>query len=178
MEDLTAAKPDQLELARGWITEFGDPIHETPDITDLKGVHLPSFGFQHGPATLAIVSIRGSLSVNALVGFLPEMKRAIAGLPPGLQFRMLEALKTSYMECPRVAWTIFPQTANRMGDVDRIQLSQVVRISDSDSAAFNRLVDAIQELTTLYVRTTQVVSGFIASDVTPGGRGRDPAGYS
>jgi len=153
------AEPPQLQLARRWVSELGDPIHETPDISDQDGVHIPSFGLTHGPVRLAIVAVRGSISVAALIQFPEELTQAARSLPSPLQARMLEALKACYLEYPRAAWTLFPTTAMRLGEVERIQLSEILRIQDGDANSFNRLVDAIQELTSLFVRSNQLIAG-------------------
>jgi len=164
----------QLALARRWAVQLGNTV-EPVQATDAQGDAVAAFGVRHGPIQLIILETpTGVLTVLAVITIPPELRQTIGRLPPEFQAKMQETLKLAFMDCPRVGWNLIPPTATLIGMVERFDLSENLRIVDSDVASFNRFADAIQEVVTLAVRGQQVYSTVFVGGPGPPSRATSP----
>ena len=135
--------------------------------TDPHGQVVPAIGIQHGPAKILVVERDGFLTMVAQIDIPAPMRESLSRFGIQLQEKMLETLKLAFMDVPRVGWTILPPSSTRIDQVERVLITELLRISESDIGSFNRFCDAIQELTTLVVRAIQVYTAPSKGSTSP-----------
>ncbi|MCI4332603.1 MAG: hypothetical protein L3K01_02565 [Thermoplasmata archaeon] len=158
---MTVELSPQLETARKWALALGNEV-EITTITDMANTKRPAIGIKHGSIGLLAAEINGTLSVAALLGVPPDFRTASSMLPADLRFQMLESVRQALMDCPRVGWTLLPQTTASIEQLEALQMLELMRLADGDVQSFNRFADAIQELVTMVVRVQSVFGALLA----------------
>jgi hypothetical protein len=156
----------QIELVRRWATMLGNTVESTT-MTNALGVSAPGLKIQHGNTGLAAVEVNGVVGVMAMLGIDPALRALVRGLSQEIQERMLSLVRNTLSETPRNGWTLFPTTVSRIGDLEAIQIVQLLRVEETDISSFNRLSDAIQELATATVRVQAVYGTVVPSSAGP-----------
>jgi hypothetical protein len=148
----------QLQLAEKWLKEIGNEVAPA-EATSQQGETFPALQVKHGQVALMVIDRNGVLSVLSILQIPPELRQTTQQLSNETQEQMLAVLRGALMENPRTGWTLFPPTVTRVGDLQAIQLNQLLKITGDESAAFNRLADAMQEVVTLTIKIGSIYGG-------------------
>ena len=163
---MTVPLTAQLELVGRWATELGNKVSQT-EATNPAGQSVPALQVQHGVVTLLVVDQSGTVAVLSIIQFPPEARKITRQLSNDVQERLLNIMRNAMMDNPRTGWTITPPTATRAGDVEVIQLVQLLRIDEQGTQSFNRLADALQELATMTIKVGSFYGGALRPGATP-----------
>lgn len=172
--------PDILGLARKWIEAAGDTV-QVVEIPLPEGGIASVLQVTHGTVTVQL-TVRGDLVLIGAGFEVPVDSRQKLGTLPGeTQVKLLLGLRVELESCHRVGFVLMPPTAANISQVERFIVSEVVYISADDPSTRNRLMDAIQEISTVGVRGAQVLGiaelAAGSTSVTTGSpRGQPPPG--
>lgn len=148
----------QLERVKRWLTDVGDVI--TPGQgTNSAGETLSGIQVQHGSVYLLVIDRNGVIAVTATLQVPPSLRSTLGQLSNEVQERLLIAVRSGMMDVPRIGWNIAPATSTRIGDVQTIQLIELMKVGEDEISGFNRLMDAIQELATMTIKIGAILGG-------------------
>lgn len=150
----------QLQLAEKWLREIGNEVSPA-DATSQQGETFPALQVKHGQVTVMVIDRNGVLTVLSVLQIPPELRQTTQQLSNETQEQMLAVLRGALMDNPRTGWTLFPSTVTRVGDLQAIQLNQLLKIIGDEASAFNRLADALQEVVTLTIRIGSIYGGVL-----------------
>lgn len=145
--------------------------------SDPNGKRVIALTIQHGAALLVAVEQNEVLGLLASMEFPKDLRDQVSQLPKKTQEKMLYTIKQVLMETPRIAWQMQPPTLTIMGELDKLQLSEFMRLDEDNPETFNRFADAIQELSTLVVRVGTVVGQLFTGASTGGGESPNASIY-
>jgi hypothetical protein len=153
---MAKAFPAQLELAEKWIRQMGKEVHRvTLDRND--GGKEPALAVRQGSVT---VHVRAEADCVVVFGLFPipkEVRARLSALPGALQIKMLQALRRELLIHSRSAFGLAPPTVRDLATLEGFSIEQLLRVGDDDPSSFNRLADAIIEVTSDGLRGASVV---------------------
>jgi hypothetical protein len=156
---------DRLKLAEKWLKEIGNEVSPA-EATNQQGETLPALQVKHGAVSVLVIDRNGVMTVLSVLQIPPELRLATQKLSNETQEQMLGVLRAALMDNPRTGWTLFPPTVTRVGDLQGIQMNQLFKIDGDQSAAFNRLADAMQEVVTMTVKVGSIFGGALRPGAT------------
>lgn len=157
---------DVLTLAEKWARDLGNVTARISGTTP-DGHEIPALSIKHGVFTVFCREEAGALHFSAILDIPADARSQLRKLDAPSQTRLLTTLKVALMENPRTGFGFFPVEFQRVYEIQKISLDQVVKISPDDSSTFNRFSDAIQELSTGLLKTVMVFSPVQLLQATP-----------
>lgn len=156
METTKKGAPPQLtpmlELAEKWAMGMGcQTARITATLPD--GTVEPALSIKRGQFVIFCKEQSGALLLLAILEIPSESRSRLRMLDKPTKDKLLTALKLAIMQNERTGFSLFPEDIQSVDELQKFSLSQIVRLSESDTSSFNRFADAIQELTTGIVRS-------------------------
>ena len=144
-----------LELAAKWAKDLGNQVIHIS--ASLPGGKIdPALSITHGTFVLFCKDLGESISLIGIVDIPPDSRARLRALSSDESSRMFMAFRLALMENPRSGFSFFPTDFKTIHEVQKFSLEQRFRVSESDTASFNRFADAIQELATGILRAAMV----------------------
>lgn len=152
------ALPPALATAQKWATDLGNQVTQ---VTAQRpgGPPEPALQIKHGAYVLfaKLGTEAGVLVIMAIADLPPEFRARLARLDEESKIKLYVALKFALVQNSRDAFEIHPVTSKNIAEVERFGITQMLRVEEGDTASFNRLADAIQELVTGLARASMAL---------------------
>lgn len=152
----TADAPDVLLLAETWARGMGK-VTKRVSFQTPNGGEIVVLTVMHGDKQVFVHKWNECISVFALMDIPEELTARIRTMSSHLQRRLEVGLQRELVSLGRTAFTFRPLPLESIAHLQRISVSQLIRISSGDLSSFNRYADAIQEVVTAIARAASIL---------------------
>lgn len=148
----------KLERIRSWLVAAGEGVTPAGGVS-AAGETIPGLQVQHGVVVVLVLDRNGVIAVTAQLQMPPDLAATLKNLGTDAQEKMLIAVRSGMMDLPRLGWNVMPATASRIGDVQTIQMIELLKVGEDEVTGFNRLMDAIQEIASMTIKVGAILGG-------------------
>lgn len=157
----TADAPDVLLLAENWARGMGK-VTKRVSFQTPNGGEIVVLTVMHGDKQVFVHEWNECISVFALMDLPEELTTRMRAMSSQLQRRLEVGLQRELVSLGRTAFTFRPLPLESIVHLQRISVSQLIRISSGDPSSFNRFADAIQEVVTSIARAASILAPILS----------------
>jgi len=151
-----ADAPDVLLLAEIWARAMGKSTKRV-SFQNPNGEGIVVLTVMHGDKQVFVHKQDECISVFALMDLPEELTSRIRAMSSQLQRRLEVGLQRELVSLGRTTFTFRPLPLESIAHLQRISVSQLIRISSGDLSSFNRYADVIQEVVTAIARAASIL---------------------
>lgn len=151
-----AARPPQLVLAQRWLEAAGDTV-EAAEGRGPEGDPIWTLVVTHGAIKLRVVPREDQLAVTVGFGVPAEARAKLRTLPDEVRKKLFVLFRQELLSCHRVGFLYQPTDAADISGIENFVVISLLVIGAKDLSTRNRLLDAIQEVTTTGLRAYQIL---------------------
>jgi hypothetical protein len=130
------------------------------------GTRQPGLLITHGAINILVREQGSCVAVFIVVKVPDDVRGKLANLMPEDKQRFYITLRGELSSNSRTAFSFIPQNLGDVGQLEALNIEQLLKISEDDVSSFNRFCDALQEIVTTTVKALSVF-GLLASIQEP-----------
>jgi len=156
--------PPQLQLVQRWVNALGMSTRPVTG-TGPDGVQVAGIEIHRGSAVIvafAPPAPEHCVVLKMIANFPASLRAAVGRLGDDSRRQLFDGVVAALQSNPRSGYQMIPPNINDVSQMQQISLEQVFRVTDGDTASFNRLLDGIQELVTGFTVVGRQVSAFVS----------------